>query len=893
MSDISRVKVTLGLKYDGAIPDVPENSIGHLITGPHGFLRLLETQLGVFSEEESFTTRLIQYLACLETCNTPDRFYHNSYAADPFSVARTLLQWRDQWYMAGWQGEFEGDVKQRLADMAVVEKQARDSVAYNLGQRIQQVLALLADHIVAVDQIELHDALEHFPVLWRTLIQATNAPIINVSPLGPQAGDSDLGQIQRLLSAGDGGNLELKGDATFLVIEASAARESAPLTAHIAQQWLAEGNGSIALLSESRGVLLDEAMEAAGSCRLGFSDLSPWRPVFQVLPLALELLWTPLNATALFQFLSHPVGPIPARIRGRLAQCVANTPGIGSGEWQKTVADCLDAEGEDKRESYREAISYWLEPERFDPQSGMSCTVLAGRAKRVSDWLIGLRELAEDPTFYSLYAVALNQVTEFINAVERLKEYGRDILTQDNVRRLIEDVRGTGSPLIDRQAEVMPGHASALRADHAGSFNVSVDQLIWWDCQATDRVHRWPWNRSEHKALAANGVNLQSEDEQLAWLGEAWLRPILSAKDRCILVIHADTGRHHPIWDQISTCIQNIPIYALGDPALLETLQVNVEALEPQMLPSKVRWWQLTGGADIPKRSRESYSSLDSYIYSPYQWLLRYAARLFPGSLTTLAEGNQLKGNLAHRLFEEYFFAHHNMASIQASDINPWVDDYIYSLLQTEGATLLEAGQQADCERFISQVKEALSTLVLHLQEGEVVSVDTELHQSGFFTGGELTGYIDILATRADGSEAVVDIKWGGINYRRESLQNSSYLQLATYAHFRSAGASKSQPALSFFIINGAWMLSLKHNFFPNAESIRPANEEGWGEFWRRFEHSWRWRREQLDRGLIEVTATGTEPTEDSAPGEEALAIPETSDKFSDYTVLTGWESDA
>ena len=61
--------------------------------------------------------------------------------------------------------------------------------------------------------------------------------------------------------------------------------------------------------------------------------------------------------------------------------------------------------------------------------------------------------------------------------------------------------------------------------------------MIWWDCQATDRVQRWPWSRSERAALAANGVQLQTEDEQLEWLGRAWLRPVLAARERCVFIL--------------------------------------------------------------------------------------------------------------------------------------------------------------------------------------------------------------------------------------------------------------------------------------------------------------------------------------------------------------------
>ena len=478
MSKIRKVKVTLGLKYDGPIPAMPTNSIGHLTTGPNGFLRLLETQLGIRGKDESLTSRLIQYLACLEASNNEKRFYHASYEADPFSVARTLLQWRDEWYLAGWNGKFATDVPDRLGDMAAVEVQASKSVAPNTGQRIQRALALLDSHQIAIERIDLVDPLEHFGELWQTLVQATGAAHTELEPITPQApASTDLGKVQRRLLDPTADRVTLEQDGSLLLVQASSARESAPVIVNLVQNQLA-AKQEVAVLCESRGELFDEALEAAGACRLGFTATSPWRPVLQVLPLALELLWAPLNATALFRFLSHPVGPIPSRIREKLAAQVADTPGIGSDSWQETIEKCLENEEDEKRERYQEAITYWLACERFAPLTGVGVGLLAARAQRVLDWLMGVREAAEDPVFASLYAVAASQVTEFIAATERLAEQGRDTLTQDNVRRLIQDVRGTGVPLIDRQAEVVSGEALALRAEHAACFNAALQNVV-------------------------------------------------------------------------------------------------------------------------------------------------------------------------------------------------------------------------------------------------------------------------------------------------------------------------------------------------------------------------------------------------------------------------------
>lgn len=893
---IGTIKVTLSIKGDGALPQFGSDTLGEVSVGPQGFLGLLEARLGIPSRDISFTTRLIQYLGCIDQLNHTHAFYRDSYEADPFSVARTLLQWRDQWYLAGWRGSFDPGAPQRLAQMAAIEQIAAHTVEAGLGQRIQRVIDLLPDNPVGIGAITLCDELGDFPWLWQQLIHAVEAPLTEESRHALCSDrESDLYRLQQQLLNSTHKKIHLRGDNTVLALRAASPQESAPLTVLLTQSALREApQKSIALLAEFRGELLDDTLEHLGSPRLGFSALSPWRPVFQVLPLACELLWEPLNATALFQFLSHAVGPIPGRIRSTLAQTVASTPGIGSRAWQEALdASLADEESEAKRSKLEQSIRYWLDSPRHSPQDGVDSTTLSVRAKKVADWLQGARERNNDPALKSLYNIALNQALEFVSAIDRLKAHGRDPLTRDNVRRLIEDVRGTGAPLTDRCAEVSPGVPRVLRADHAGAFggqeSCAVDHVIWWDCQATDRVQRWPWSRTERAALFAGGVHLHSEDAQLAWLGRAWLRPVLCARERCTLILHDDVERHHPVWDQIASLTEGLPVLQIASSETASRLGVAQVTLQARALPAKVRWWQLPASVTLPMRNTESFSSLDAYIHSPYQWLLRHAARVRPGSLAAVRDGNLLKGSLVHRMYEEFFRAHPAISNVVNSAIDGWVDTHIRKLLEQEGAMLLEPGRQAECERFITQLQDSLTSLVEHLQSAGVVRVQMELLQEGQYPGGTLNGYIDLLATRADGQEAVVDIKWGGRKFRRDALLSNSYLQLATYAQLRRNNRAMHSPALSYFIVRDATMLSLAHAFFPNAEILKPEGDESPEQYWQRFEQSWHWRKSQFDRGLVEITVTGTEATSDSSPGNDGLPMPTASDNFNEYSVITGW----
>ena len=114
------MKITFGLRLDGEHGWRPANRLGMPVIGPLGLLNLLETRLGLLRAECTQAQRLTQYRECLKRCDTPDRFYHASFEVDPIGASASLLSWRDNWYLHGWNGEVPSGASVRLADLAAV-----------------------------------------------------------------------------------------------------------------------------------------------------------------------------------------------------------------------------------------------------------------------------------------------------------------------------------------------------------------------------------------------------------------------------------------------------------------------------------------------------------------------------------------------------------------------------------------------------------------------------------------------------------------------------------------------------------------------------------------------------------------------------------------------------
>jgi hypothetical protein len=897
------IKFRIGKEIDRGACAAPRSALGNVTTGCLGLLAWLESQLGLVAPEVSFTARMVPYLNCLRECDNGERFYSESLYKDEFGVAGTLLHWRDTWYEAGWDGAgFDSGASARLRDMASVEEVVQGKVPPGLGERVQRVIeALGATDLDVV--ITLLDPPQVFPKAWQKLFKRLGAAT-DLHELEPQSiDDSDLDVLQRALldEDRDEKEIELKGDGTFVVLRDGSPQLSAPWISRFAHRQLDAGS-EVAILAKDEGATLDDALADAGFPRLGFSDASFWRPAFQVLPLALELMWHPLDPRVLQQFLAHPTGPIPGEIRYRLADRVAREPGIGGAGWQRTLVHALESAtqhldpetADQRRKELRKRIDEWLNGGRYDSEAGASIKVLQLRVLAVRRWLNTRRNTAADDAEREVYTAALGQAEELDRTLERLAATGSSTLNRESLRRLVEAVRGTGSKRPGRHRQRDPGVPELLRANTPAAFLQSVDQVIWWGCDSASLPRQYPWSRAECDALAARGVELVPLAAQLEWQARSWLRPLLAARSRLVLVLHDNVEGHHPVFDEIVAVVKGWTEtrvdQLMRDPARLpiaDSLPAT-QTIDQKVLPSKQRWWQLPAGATIGKRDEESFSSLERFLQSPYRWVLDYQARIRGGAIDDLSDGPLLRGNLVHSLFETYFNAHPDIQALDRTAAEAWIRAEAPRLIELEGAVLTVPGRQADAEDFIATAATALSSLIERLQQAQVVKVEMETELKGTFCGGSIRGTIDLIATRADGEIAVIDLKWGSSRDREKMIHDGRYLQLGVYAQLIHQDRGK-WPTLGYFIISDARLIVLDSDFFPGLPSEKPTNGESVLEFWQRVEATWKWRRAQLDGGLIEVSVTGTEPDELSDPGDTGLPLPPTDDKYDDFTTLTGW----
>lgn len=896
--------IRFGLYCDSPMPEPPQTALGYVTAGPVGLLSILETQLGLVAPNEPPSVRLMQYRECLSRFDHEERFYHKSFKVDEINVTKILLNWRDQWYMAGWSGEILKDSGDRLKDMGEIEAVARQTVAPSMGQRLQNVLHALDTQSTQIECIEIIDAFDDLPYLWQSIISRFEDTDLKTDEREPSAKPgSDLRLLQELLfdlNKQDNKKpsvIQMKGDGSVVVLNSSSNTVSTRFLAEYVKTK--ESKHSISILAGKNGIPFDDALECTEQARCGFKQYSPLRPALQVLSLAFNLVWKPISPVALIQFLTHPITPLPKKLCRKLASVVMETPGVGSRRWRETIDEFVEEKRKGDQDasemrSIRESIDYWLSSTLFDPSEGIPGKTAVERAHKMSRWLGGLANIEKDVQLQSQYAAAQKIASDFSNMLDMFKEQGKDYVDKLLLERLLQEVSGQGMSIPDKYAEC--GHIPI--SDNPATFVNDCREIIWQDFSMVDLPGSYPWSQAELSSLRKLGVHLRTIDDELHYLSKTWLRPVMSATERIIFVIHETDEERHPLWDQIESCTQGWVELDLEetikDGNKGSWLSITGYPIEFNPLSPLKRWWHLTQTKHLSQRSIESYSSLESLIKSPYQWVLQYKARLFQGNLYELPSGNLLKGSLAHRLFEIFFSENKGWGKMNRTDIERWFKNKHPTLLEEEGAILLMPGMTMEREGFLETTQHALVNLVDNLKDAGLCDVRMEVPVEGNFIDGDIRGYVDLLAKDNRHQEIVVDVKWGGMRYRGDDLRKNQHLQLLIYACMRKQMKSDlGWPKQAYFIIEAARMLSQSNAPFPSAVVFSPEVETSSNELWKRFEYMYMWRRKQLDGGKIEVTVTGTEPDEDSAPPESGFPIDIYNDAFNDFAVLTGWEDNA
>ncbi|MEM6772508.1 MAG: PD-(D/E)XK nuclease family protein, partial [Bacteroidota bacterium] len=314
--------------------------------------------------------------------------------------------------------------------------------------------------------------------------------------------------------------------------------------------------------------------------------------------------------------------------------------------------------------------------------------------------------------------------------------------------------------------------------------------------------------------------------------------------------------------------------------------------------------------AEAEPRQKESPTALEDLLYYPHKWVFRHQLELRGTPILSIASENRLRGNLSHLFVERLLNAiKEGVVAPDKTAVQGWVYDNADTLLQREGAVLLEYGQEPERIQFVRTMAYSAWSLVHYINEngwrirGSEERVMGELEPMG---GQEVRGRADLVLEREkDGrfEVAVVDLKWRGKTVFRNLLRNAKDVQLCLYAEFirqnwTEPGAEPGpQPGTvhtAYYILRDAQMLSRNEMAFANieTESGPETAEVVQAATLKKIRATYNWRWDQFAAGVVEVRCADTlgelEDRYLNEPHDERLEMEQGDARFDDYRSLIG-----
>ncbi|MEL6943696.1 MAG: hypothetical protein AAFO82_13595, partial [Bacteroidota bacterium] len=381
--------IYFGLGLDNDIQIAEKVQAGIHYVGANRMLAILETQMG-FQGYPSGNEhlRIEQYRQALTTHleEYPESFYRNSFLADQMATATEMLSRRDELLLSGWDFEHKSaDLPARLAVLGQLEalifvnlydeKLKEDyqiTLSPGFSDRFQQILRHVEKRKNNIEQIYTLEPSPILPNHFQRLFECLKKEGTKVEsiPQTPINGDSDLANFQTLLLPNTPRKKHtLKQDGSLLLLQCKRETDGADYLAKLLRK---NPNWKPHILMTEKNRTLDTALIQEGLPSMGILSASLARPMLQIIKLAPTFLWNPIDPFKLMEFVNLKVKPLEEELSNRIAQQLAQAPGIGGEGWAIMLKNYFDEiEAKAQNDSYinageiRQQYNFWFRRDRY------------------------------------------------------------------------------------------------------------------------------------------------------------------------------------------------------------------------------------------------------------------------------------------------------------------------------------------------------------------------------------------------------------------------------------------------------------------------------------------------------------------------------------------------
>ena len=636
---------------------------------------------------------------------------------------------------------------------------------------------------LGIDALICHEPPAQLPGLWPRLLELLERAGVHLEA----AGTEDAARRPELL-----------------VLEA----EDEWTAAEAAARFLAGREADeLQVLAGADTIVLDQELHRRGLPALGVASPAPHRTALQVLPLFLSIITAPVDVQQLAAFLDlrvldapedgrEHVGLVPARVRSRLLDALAQEPGTGGAHWRRALAEI--AADEEVSAGGREFVAA-LDALVTDPIPLEQLTPARLRTA-VAPLGARLRALGQGDPSLTRASAHLQVLLEVLETLEE----GRP-LAERELSQMVAAAGGRASSPFAR-----PEASAAWRAcSRPAQLLARGGDVLWWGADREDSRTSVMWDAAEVEALTALGAHLLEPARQAALSTDAGLAGLRGAA-RIIavrtrrraeqataphaLLAHLAAERTEPgqgvaeVLEQHTLTPEQTLAgteFALADSRRPLTVPA---AVPPPEAPTDLTKQVAPAPHLVPRTL--SYSQAEDLLGCRQKWTYKNGLQIRAASVAQVPTGNRMIGTLVHAVVEELVASaesEHRTGPPSAQRIREEITAQVPRL----ASELLLPGREVELARMREQ---AVRSLVEFFDRLSVAGLVITAVESGFeeqltlhLRRGDVTvpfrGFIDVLAEDAAGAPTVIDLKWTfAAKKYPELFESGEALQLAAYA---------------------------------------------------------------------------------------------------------------
>ncbi|MFZ4580191.1 MAG: PD-(D/E)XK nuclease family protein [Myxococcota bacterium] len=672
-----------------------------------------------------------------------------------------------------------------VADLAAVERSALP-LAAGTAERLEAVTARLTAGLrLPPHALVLDEPIADWPRAWRPVLRALTCRTAE-APTAAAPAALALGQLQRAFLSRE--EVQVTPDASLAWWRAgSPSLAVATIVSSLAAEPESLADTVLCCADDGPAAAVDNGLARLGLPTAGSSIETLAHPVLQLLPLVLALSWEPVDPALLLEFLSLPVSPIPTYAARKLAEALADQPGLHSTAWdaavQRLTVPAADATPERIAAAKRtdKRIAEWLHFPRVPRGESLPADLLADRAKQLARWAQGYAGHADTASSLRPLLFALGSA-----ATELAKLVGDDghPVSAPELPRLLSII-SVRPDLPVHPARV--GGPQRIRGLH--ELDRPCARLVWLGRQAAG-LRAEPWSPQDIDALRAAGIDVDDGVARVRALRLAEIAALARVTGRLTLVDITSQNEQsgHPLWTRIQHAASQasrekpwqIEVSAvLAGRSTLEPWHPAIGSVQAALPPAPATTWRVPAEL-LVARETESASSLEKRLSCPLAWTLHYQAKVRPAALASLPATNLLTGRFAHAVLDTVFREQEGLPTPELAARR--AQQVFDARVAKDAATLLRPADRSHRIEVRDKVGRTASLLVRTLRAGGYDRVETETVEETTLLGKKVTVRVDCLARDATGRMAVIDIKGGKLTYYRSHLQKGQATQLYFYA---------------------------------------------------------------------------------------------------------------